>query len=105
MGKTELAYLMKCRELSAKQDRINGLIASLRKVCESLSNWRETAYQLCSPGSQGGWSDGSLRELSTLRSELIQYHGLSVEASKLWDSLTPDEKTGLANPESLEAKK
>jgi hypothetical protein len=104
IGQKETNYLDKYRELSKKQNEIEGMIGELRKICDSLKNWRETASKLAVIGSESRhpeWSEGRLKGVATLRMLLGEYESMMEQAMTLWSLLQPEEQTGLASPDSL----
>jgi hypothetical protein len=101
MHPAEESYLAKFRTLASTKASIVAMTAELRGICESLSDWQKTAYDLASLGgsaSRPEWSDDRLKGLVTLRSRLIDYQRQAEELRAAWEALTPEQRLGFAAP-------
>ena len=104
MNADDEAYLNQFRELAAKKKEIAAMIAGLEKICAGLKTWQTTASHVSTLASDSRfpeWSAENLKELTTLRSLLVEYHQRAEQLRRIWDKLTVDQRTGFAGPETL----
>ncbi len=101
MPTLEETYLTQFRALEKKKNVIVGMIADLQLIGDSLKEWQRTAAELGARGSgamRPEWSEERLKGFVTLRSLLIDFHQRTEEIEKAWNSLTKEQRIGLADP-------
>lgn len=96
MTTTDEDYLAEFRALAAQRQQIADTIAALRRVCESLQDWQKAARELApQPGSP------PLPDLAKLREQLADFHRELDRLRKAWAGMRPEQRTGLAAPDTL----
>jgi hypothetical protein len=108
LTEAEERYLDKIRELAAKNREIVGVIANMKRVCESLCDWQQTAADLASPDGASArdvWSADKIAALIGLQKRLVEYDQLMKTVETLWENLEVLQKDGLASPDTLKTPK
>lgn len=108
MTSLESDYLSRFRLLHAKQEQVKAAIRELDGLCDSLKNWRKTAFEIGTPGWHGSesvWEDARLKKVLSLKTLLIEFSGLHRTTEQAWQAMSEEERLGLASPKALDESK
>ena len=104
MNEKERSYLLRCRDLMQKRNHINSQVRGFAAICSALKDWQITTEYLGSVSNSAilqEWSDDQLGKLTSLRTDIIVFHRMTRELTKIWGQMNPEEKIGMAEPSTL----